>query len=182
MMGFTGTVDTLCGQAWGAKNYRAFGLVVQVRSRSWVCVCWMQEWCRVLCKAHAGRTAHTSLAGSTAPYAALVHRTYAALVTYRGVARNAPAPRSAPCWSTQCSPSSSWLSGSSLRRCSSRWGRWGRVAGRQMRQLGQGLTSRGGTAVGQVLGQDLTEWAVWRCWHPAPDCDGGPPAWHLFFN
>lgn len=31
MMGFTGTVDTLCGQAWGAKNYRAFGLVVQVR-------------------------------------------------------------------------------------------------------------------------------------------------------
>ncbi len=67
MMGFTGTVDTLCGQAWGAKNYRAFGLVVQVRSRSWVCVCWMQEWCRVLGKAHAGRTVHTSLAGSTAP-------------------------------------------------------------------------------------------------------------------
>lgn len=33
MMGFTGTVDTLCGQAWGAKNYRAFGLVVQVGPR-----------------------------------------------------------------------------------------------------------------------------------------------------
>lgn len=50
MMGFTGTVDTLCGQAWGAKNYRAFGLVVQVREL-WAggCCFWTPQGYEAVC-------------------------------------------------------------------------------------------------------------------------------------